>query len=263
MRMNLLEMRPRLEALLAEAGEQALRHFRESLALEDKAEGGLFDPVTVADREVEACLRRGLAQAWPDVGIRGEEFGGDSRDQGCQWLIDPIDGTRAFISGMPLWGILLGLIEDRAPRLGFMHQPYLGETFGGDGQGAWLLRAGRRAALRTRPVDTLAKAVLYTTHPDHFAAADDVARHAALARQVRLSRYGGDCYSYCMLAAGHIHLVAESGLQDYDILPLVPIIEGAGGVVTDWTGQPLRGGGRVLAAADPQLHARALEVLAA
>ena len=263
MRMNFREMRPQAEALLGEAGEEALRHFRESLTVEDKAGAGLFDPVTVADRDVEACLRRGLARSWPDVAIRGEEFGGEACSRGYQWLIDPIDGTRAFISGMPLWGILLGLLEDGSPRMGFMHQPYLGEIFGGDGQEAWLLRGGRRTVLRTRAVHTLAEAVLYTTHPDHFASEEDAARHRSLATQVRLSRYGGDCYSYCMLAAGHVQLVVESGLQDYDILPLVPIIEGAGGVVTDWAGRPLLGGGQVLAAANADLHAQALAVLTA
>lgn len=262
MRMNPEQMQAVAERLLMQAGAEALRHFRSALAVEDKADGAWFDPVTVADREVEACLRRGLSAAWPQLPVRGEEFGGEARGQGLEWLIDPIDGTRAFISGMPLWGILLGLLEDGVPRLGFMHQPYLGELFGGDGREAWLLRQGRRMPLRTHGVASLAEAVLYTTHPDHFASGEDAARHAALARQVRLSRYGGDCYSYCMLAAGHVQLVAESGLQDYDILPLVPIIEGAGGRVTDWAGAPLRGGGQVLAAADAQLHALAVAALA-
>ena len=250
------------EQLLSDAGELALGHFRQHMMIEDKAPGDAFDPVTAADREVETCLRKGLRRAWPEHGVRGEEFAPTAGSSEFTWLIDPIDGTRAFISGMPLWGILLGLMENDRPRLGFMHQPYLGETFGGDGQQAWLLRKDHREFLRTRSVGTLAEAVLYTTHPDHFASVADTASHARLAAQVRLSRYGGDCYSYCMLDAGHVQLVVESGLQDYDILPLVPIIEGAGGVVTDWQGCALRGGGQVLAAADAALHAQALAVLA-
>ncbi|MCC5870137.1 MAG: histidinol-phosphatase [Gammaproteobacteria bacterium] len=250
------------EALLARAGELALGYFRQRMTVEDKAPGDDFDPVTIADREVETCLREGLRQAWPEHGVRGEEFAPTAGSSEFTWLIDPIDGTRAFISGMPLWGILLGLLEAGRPRLGFMHQPYLGEIFGGDGEQAWLLRNGSREALRTRPVGSLAEAVLYTTHPDQFANDADTGRHARLAGRVRLSRYGGDCYSYCMLAAGHVQLVVESGLQDYDILPLVPIIEGAGGVVTDWQGHALRGGGQVLASADAALHAQALAVLA-
>ncbi|MCC5862140.1 MAG: histidinol-phosphatase [Gammaproteobacteria bacterium] len=251
------------ERLLQVAGREALRYFRVALEVEDKAPGAAFDPVTAADRAVEASLRRGLAESWPAAGIRGEEYADTPGDGRHEWLIDPIDGTRAFITGMPLWGVLLGLLRDGEPALGFMHQPYLGETFGGNGQEAWLLRAGDRQRLRSRAVATLAEAVLYTTHPESFASPEDAACHARLARQVRLSRFGGDCYSYCMLASGHVQLVVESGLQDYDILPLVPIIEGAGGTVTDWQGRPLRGGGQVLAAADRTLHAQALKVLAA
>lgn len=250
------------ERLLEEAGREALRYFRNPMDVEDKAAGEGFDPVTAADRAVEAALRRGLAEAWPAAGVRGEEYADTPGAGHDQWLIDPIDGTRAFITGMPLWGVLLGLLHEGLPRLGFMHQPYLGETFGGNGRAAWLLHAGRRQPLRCRPTPALADAVLYTTHPESFASRADAQCHARLAAQVRLSRYGGDCYSYCMLAAGHVQLVVESGLQDYDILPLVPIIEGAGGVVSDWHGQPLRGGGQVLAAADPALHAQALAVLA-
>ncbi len=249
------------EKLLGEAGGIALRYFRRRMLIEDKGEGEAFDPVTAADREVEACLREGLRRAWPEHGVRGEEFAPTPGGGDFTWLIDPIDGTRAFISGMPLWGILLGLLEADRPRLGFMHQPYLDEIFGGDGEQAWLLRKQGREPLRTRTVGTLAEAVLYTTHPDHFASAADTRHHARLAAQVRLSRYGGDCYSYCMLAAGHVQLVVESGLQDHDILPLVPIVEGAGGVITDWHGNALRGGGQVLASADAGLHAQALAAL--
>jgi len=253
--------RAQVERLLGEAGAVALQFFRTGMRVEDKADVGMFDPVTAADRAVETCLRRGLQAAWPQHGIRGEEYGETPGSSDYSWLIDPIDGTRAFISGMPLWGILLGLLERGVPRLGFMHQPYIGEIFGGDGEQAWLLRNGTRQVLRTRPADSLASAVLYTTHPDHFASDGDAQAHLRLAAEVRLSRFGGDCYSYCMLAAGHVDVIVESGLQDYDILPLVPIIEGAGGVVSDWQGAPLRGGGQVLAAANAALHARVLEVL--
>ena len=254
------EWRAMAERLLEEAGRLALRHFRQPLAVEDKGDGG-FDPVTVADRAVEAHLRAALAQHCPEHGITGEEQADRAGSGEHVWVIDPIDGTRSFITGMPLWGILLGLLHGGTPVLGFMHQPCLGETFGGDGRSAWLVDRHGRRALATAATDALAGASVYTTHPEHFASASDEAAHRRLAALCRLARYGGDCYSYCMLAAGHVDLVVESGLAAYDILPLVPIIEGAGGTVTDWEGRPLRDGGRVLAAANAGLHRAALEVL--
>ncbi len=249
-------------AALLEAGAVALAHFRRPLVIDDKDRGAGFDPVTEADRAVEARLRESISARFPEHAVTGEEHGADAPAEGWRWMIDPIDGTRAFITGVPLWGMLLGLLEHGRPRLGWMYQPYLGELFGGDGHHAWLERGDARRPLVVSRIERLADACVYTTHPEQFAEPGEFDRYARLAAHCRLNRYGGDCYSYCMLAAGHVDLVVESGLQAYDILPLVPVIEGAGGVVTDWAGRALDGGGQVIAAATPELHRAALAVLA-
>jgi histidinol-phosphatase len=244
--------------IVAAAGELALRHFRVPITVENKLDAGAFDPVTEADRGVEALIRNRLGAAYPDSPIMGEEEGFTPGTSEWSWIIDPIDGTRAFITGVPAWGILLGLLHGGRPVGGIMHQPYLGETFVGSPSGAELRRAGQRQPLRTSGRTTLSEAVLYSTHPSMFTGAAE-AGFGAVSAAVRMTRFGGDCYSYCLLAYGFIDLVIESGLQPYDILPLVPIIEAAGGVVTDLDGDaPLRGG-TVIATASPALHARALE----
>ncbi|HEY3810953.1 MAG TPA: inositol monophosphatase family protein, partial [Acidimicrobiales bacterium] len=176
------------------------------------------------------------------------------------WVIDPIDGTKAFVSGMPLWGVLLGLVVDGRPVAGWCRQPYLDETFGAVDGTAWLEHRGRRQPLRTRATTDLARTTMYSTHPSMFAAPWEQAAFARLSTQVRLQRFGGDCYSYCMLAAGHVDLVVEARLQAYDILPLVPIVEAAGGVVTGWDGEVPLAGGFVIAAATRELHHQALQV---
>lgn len=248
--------------IVAEAGEVALRHFRKPIAVENKLGAGAFDPVTEADRGTEALIRERLGAAFPGSPIIGEEAGLTPGESRWSWIIDPIDGTRAFITGVPAWGVLLGLLRDGAPVGGIMHQPYLGETFFGGPAGAWLRRGGPDLRLRASGRTEMAEAILYSTHPDMFASGTGAEGFARVARTVRMTRFGGDCYSYCLLAHGLIDLVLESGLQPYDILPLVPIIEAAGGVVTGLDGEtPLRGG-TVVAAASPALHAQALEAMA-
>lgn len=248
--------------LLAQAGEIALRHFRQPLEVTDKGAAGRFDPVTIADRAVEEFLREAIRARFPDHGIVGEEHGTLAGDSRFSWIIDPIDGTRAFISGVPAWGILLGLREEQRCIAGLVHQPYLGETFCGSGEGAWLqLRHGERRALRTRQDTRLADAILYCTHPSIFPLPAELADFEHVAARCRLMRYGGDCYSYCLLALGQIDLVIEGGLQAYDIQPLIPIIEAAGGVVSARDGGSAAAGGFVVAAANPALHAEALAAL--
>jgi histidinol phosphatase-like enzyme (inositol monophosphatase family) len=245
----------------AEAAADAVRpFFRKAMVIDDKTCGRSFDPVTEGDRDAEQAIRRLIRETWPDHGIRGEEFGVVNEGARNEWIIDPIDGTRAFICGLPTWGTLLGLRTDGVPVLGMMSQPIVGEQFMGDRESAVVVTAVGRQMLRTRPCATLADAFLATTSPRLFKGLE-AARYDQLEAQCRLARYGTDCYAYAMVAAGQIDLVVESGLQAYDIAPLIPIIEGAGGVVTSWTGGSAANGGDVIAAGDRRVHAAALAVL--
>jgi len=219
--------------------------------------------VTVADRGAEQALREAILARYPDHGVLGEEFGDTPGASEFRWVIDPIDGTRAFVCGAPTWGTLIALCEHDRPMLGLMHQPFVGESFVGGGEASWQVRAGTHTRLRTRDTSELAASYLFATAPEMFAADVEWPAFQRLASQVRLARYGIDCYAYCLLAAGHLDLVVEAGLGFYDIAPLMPIVEAAGGIVTDWAGRPVRGGGRVIAAANRRLHEQALAVLGA
>ena len=245
--------------VLADAGTIAARHFRASTPADNKRGAGGYDPVTEADRGVEARVRQRIADRFPDHGIVGEEYGVTTGSSGWSWIVDPIDGTRAFVMGLPVWGCLLGLLRDGAPVAGLMHQPVLAETFSGDGQGAWVVRGGERRRIRVRAEAALEDAVLAATHPELFGTVD-LARYEALGRRVRLMRYGGDCYNYCLLAHGLVDIVVEDRLNPYDIQPLVPIVRGAGGIVTDGAGETPREG-FVVAAASGDLHRQALEAM--
>lgn len=249
-----------MRELVAVAAAAALPYFRQAVTVDNKAKGG-FDPVTIADRETEDALRRAIEQRFPEHGIIGEERPPHRPDARYQWVIDPIDGTRAFICGLPTWATLVGLCDSGVPVCGLMSQPVVGEYFiGGSGSSVNGYR-DREISLTTSGVVDLADASLFATSPDMFAVGEEAARFDALSAQARLTRYGVDSYAYCLLAAGHIEIVAEAGLGFYDVAALIPIIEAAGGVVTDWAGRPVRGGGAVVAAANPALHERALQLL--
>jgi len=248
--------------LVESADAIALRYFRQDAKVEDKSDGGSFDPVTCADREVEAFLRGALIERFPGYGIVGEEEGGLAAEPSKpSWVIDPIDGTRAFISGMPAWGILLGLVEGDVSRAGAMRQPYTDETFFGTPQGSWFKHEGEQVPLNTRATLDVASAILYCTHPSMFVEGGHRQAFERVAAESRMLRYGGDCYSYCLLAMGQIDLVIEDSLQPYDIVPLIPIIEGAGGVVTNADGGPATGGGFIVAAATERLHAQTIAII--
>ena len=253
-----------VDELATASGQAILPFFRSALAPEDKSRGGAFDPVTEADRAGEAVMRHLIKQAFPTHGIVGEEFGAERADAEYVWVLDPVDGTRAFIAGLPLWGTLIGLTRNGAPAYGLMHQPFTGERFSGDGgrSRARLMRDGASVErrMRTRRCDALKDAILSTTSPKLFDEASRE-RYERVESAVRLARYGYDCYAYCMLAAGHIDLVVEAGLKPYDIVALIPIIEGAGGVVTAWDGGSAAGGGSIVAAGNRRLHHAALELL--
>lgn len=248
---------------LADAAREAtLAHFRQpGLEAETKAQAH-FDPVTVADREAEARMRAILARRRPRDAILGEEMGAQAGDSGLTWVLDPIDGTRAFLAGTPTWGVLVAVAgADMRPLYGVIDQPYIGERFEG-GFGAARMAGPRGAApLAARPARPLAECVIMTTFPEVGSAAEGAAFHR-LARHCRLTRYGADCYAYALLAAGQIDLVVEAGLQAYDIQAPMAVIEAAGGIVTDWTGGPAQGGGRVIAASSAAVHAAALALLA-
>ena len=250
-----------LDAVLA-AGPIALDYFRQRIEVEDKRLGDYYDPVTEADKRIEASIRDHLLQAFPGHRIAGEEHG-TVGEGSTYWIIDPIDGTRSFISGMPTWGILLGLVVDGRPLVGIMHQPFTGETWFADPELGARLRIGRQERpLRTRAEASLADAVLYSTHPTMFQPPQLLERYQRLAARCRLQRWGGDCYAFALVAQGTIDLMVDGSLMPYDILPLVPIIEGAGGVVTDLSGRTPLDGGTVIAAANAELHAAALEMMA-
>ena len=254
------ELRDFLREMVDVAAITVLSHFRSGVTVENKADVG-FDTVTIADRATEDALRRAIAQRYPEHGIVGEEGNDRNPDAACRWVIDPIDGTKAFICGLPTWATLIGFCDETGPVLGLMSQPVVGEYFvGGFGEAERVDRRGR-TRLATSTVQKLSQSSVFATSPEMFSPRDELPRFNALSGQARLTRFGVDSYAYCMLAAGFVDIVAEAGLGFHDVAALIPIIEAAGGVVTDWTGAPVRDGGRVLAAANPELHGAALAAL--
>jgi histidinol phosphatase-like enzyme (inositol monophosphatase family) len=255
------EIRDTLLAAAAIAARETLPRFRTPLAVDNKWETG-FDPVTAADREAERAIRDLIAARFPEHGIIGEEWAPRQSDHPCQWIVDPIDGTRAFIAGVPVWGTLIGFTNAGRAEAGLMAQPFTGETFLGLPGETLLLRGEQSEKLRTSAVTRLAEAKLSATAPEMFETAAEIAAWRAVSSAARMVRYGLDCYAYCLLAAGHIDLVVEANLKNVDIAPLVPIIANAGGIVTTWDGGPPEQGGNCLAAATPELHAEAMRVIA-
>jgi len=247
-------------ALADAARPVTLAHFRASgLTADNKVSAG-FDPVTVADRDSEQVMRAVLAELRPDDGILGEEFGHKTGTSGLTWVLDPIDGTRGYISGTPTWGILIAISNATGPLFGIIDQPYIQERFVGGFGIASVDGPMGKAILATRPARALSDATVMTTFPEVGA---DIDRRAfqAVATQAQLTRYGMDCYAYALLAAGQVDLVIEAGLNAYDIQAPIAVIQAAGGIVTDWQGGPAHDGGRVIAAANAQIHAEALAIL--
>lgn len=241
------------------AAAETLPRFRQTGAVINKLEAG-FDPVTEADREAERAIKRVILAEHPGHGILGEEHGIENAGSEHVWVIDPIDGTRAFISGLPVWGTLVGLTVGGDAVAGLMSQPFTGELFYANGDEARYEGPGGPRALQTRKTTKLADATLMTTTPALFKGAQR-AIYDKFETMVRMPRYGADCYAFAMVAAGHVDIVADPGLKPYDIVALIPIIEQAGGVVTTFDGQPAENGGDILAAATPELHAAAMAAL--
>lgn len=259
---ELSDLRPVAEAMADAARAAILPHFRSlHLGTENKLAGG-FDPVTVADRAGERAMRDVLARLRPDDAILGEEYGPQDGTSGLTWVLDPIDGTRGFISGTPTWGVLIAVADERGPIFGIIDQPYIGERFIG-GLGAREMTGPHGAmTLQTASAKPLKEATIFTTFPEVGTKAEGRAFHAAAGR-TKLTRYGCDCYAYALLAAGQIDLVIEAGLNAYDIQAPIAVIEAAGGIVTDWDGGPAHHGGRALAAANEEIHAEAMAILKA
>ncbi|WP_417496438.1 histidinol-phosphatase [Maricaulis sp.] len=245
---------------MADAARAAIApYFRQAIQVENKLAGG-FDPVTAADRASETAMRAVLAELAPEDGILGEEFPDQPSLNGRKWVLDPIDGTRAFIAGLPTWTVLIALSQNGVPRIGMIDQPHIGERFTGWPGGASYSRSGHDLPASTRKTAPLADAILATTDAFLFQGAEWQA-FDGLRQAVRLCRYGYDAYAYAMLALGGVDLVVESALQPYDVQALIPVVQGAGGVITNWRGGDCSGGGQVLAAAHPAMHAEALSWL--
>jgi histidinol phosphatase-like enzyme (inositol monophosphatase family) len=249
---------------LADAAGEVIRpYFRRKIEVTDKGGGtAMFDPVTEADKRAEKAIRALIKRERPADGILGEEFGEEKGSSGRIWVIDPVDGTRAFITGNTQWGTLIALNEGGRPVLGILDQPVLHERFVGTEDGAEMRSRDGTMKLATRACASLGEAVLMTTHPWNYFDASEQTAFRRLAESALLSRFGGDCYGYGLLAMGFVDLVVEARLKPWDIQALIPVVEGAGGIVTDWRGGPCLDGGRVIAAGDKRVHAEALKFLA-
>jgi histidinol phosphatase-like enzyme (inositol monophosphatase family) len=249
---------------LADAAGQMIRpHFRQRIEITNKglATAGPFDPVTAADRRAEEAMRAMIERERPNDGILGEEFGEKPTANGLTWVLDPLDGTRAFITGRYEWGSLIALEENGRSVLGIIDQPVLGERFIGVNGAAELLKDRMQLPLHVRQCGNLSDAVLCATHPEAYFTAAEREAFCRVQREVRMSRFGGDCYIFGPLALGFIDLIVESSFHRWDVAALIPIVEGAGGLITDWRGESCADGGQILAAGDARVHAQAMKLL--
>jgi histidinol phosphatase-like enzyme (inositol monophosphatase family) len=247
---DLAALEPFLLELNAAAAGAILPLFRGDHGLSNKLDRG-FDPVTEADKSAERAIRALISTRYPDHGVIGEEYGEDRPDAEWVWVLDPVDGTRAFISGLPLWCVLIGLRRQGRPVLGSIAQPFLGEVYLGHAGGSRLIQGGASRPLKTRPCSELRTALIATTDPEACFNPAELAAWKGVRAAARLARLGCDAYAYAMVAAGTMDLVVEAGLKAWDIDAAIPVIEGAGGVVTDWRGAPVGvNGGQVAIAGD-------------
>jgi histidinol phosphatase-like enzyme (inositol monophosphatase family) len=250
--------------LAAAAGAIIRPYFRRRIEIADKgaAANAAFDPVTAADKEAEQAIRAIIERERPEDGILGEEFGEKPSRNERRWVLDPVDGTRGFITGRHEWGTLIALEENERPVLGLIDQPVLRERFLGVNGEANMLTEGKQMKLAVRPCAGLSDAILCATHPNAYFSAEERAGLTRIERRVRMSRYGGDCYVFAALALGFVDLIVESTFNRWDVAALIPVVEGAGGVITNWQGDSCEHGGQILAAGDARIHAQALQLLA-
>ena len=239
------------------AANVILPQFRKNIAVDNKLGKG-WDPVTEGDRAAERAIRTLIEEHYPSHGIIGEEYGTKQGSSAYTWVLDPIDGTRAFVIGMPTWATLIGLYRDGKPLLGVMNQPFVGDKFFGSPEGAWLDHRGSVQPIKCRPPVKLAAATAGTTSPHHY---DAHPKFEPLRKLVKLMRYGGDAYFFSLVAAGHLDFAMDAGVQIYDIAALIPIITGAGGVVGTWDGKDPSLGGNFIAASSPALLDEAIALM--
>jgi myo-inositol-1(or 4)-monophosphatase len=245
---------------LAEAAKaETLPRFRSGIDVTNKLSTG-FDPVTEGDRAAEAAIRTLIEAHFPDHGILGEEYGNVGLDREHVWVIDPIDGTRAFISGVPVWGTLIGLQRQGRAVMGMIEQPFTGERYFADESGSFYTGPEGERRLAVRDCSALSDAVLFTTSP-HLFVGSEMEKYREIESQVRLFRYGCDCYAYALLAAGHIDLVVENNLKPYDVGGIIPVIERAGGIMTTWEGGRPENGGSIIAAGSKAVYDQAIAIL--
>lgn len=248
------------KALADSAARAILPYFRQNTRIDVK-DGPVWDPVTEGDRAGERAIRRMIEERFPDHGIHGEEYGMKAGSSPFTWVLDPVDGTRSFVFGMPTWATLIGLTYEGRPMLGVMSQPFVGEMFYGNPDGAWHDQRGTVTPIRTRQGVPLSRAAIGTTAPELYRSAADAAALNRLRKASQVMRYGGDAYFFALLAAGHIDIAMDAGLQAYDIAALLPIITGAGGAYTEWTGGNPVEGGNILSAGSQALLDEALAVM--
>ncbi len=244
-------------ALAKASAIEILPFFRRNTQVDVK-EGPVWDPVTEGDRAGERVIRQMIEERYPDHGIHGEEYGIKEGRSGFTWILDPVDGTRSFVCGMPTWATLIGLNYEGRPRVGLMNQPFVGDMFYGSPEGAWLDHRGASHPIRTRTGVGLAAATIGTTAPELYRSEDDRLAFERLRNAAQLTRYGGDAYFFAVMAAGHIDIAMDANLQAYDIAPLLPIVTGAGGVYAEWTGGDAAKGGNVITAGSQTLLGEAL-----
>ncbi len=252
---------------LADAAGAVIRpYFRQRIDVADKrpvVDGKpVFDPVTEADKNAETAIRAIIERERPEDGILGEEHGEKHGTSGLRWVLDPVDGTRAFITGRHEWGCLIALEKNDRPILGVIDQPVLGERYIGANGRAELRSGGASTPLRTRTSVQMSDAILCATHPDAFYGEGERPAFRRVERAVRMTRWGGDCYIFGALAFGFVDLIVETTFHRWDVAALIPVVEGAGGVITNWQGGDCSAGGQVLAAGDARLHTEAMKLLA-
>ncbi len=246
---------------LAEASAKEILPFFRRNAQVDVKSGPVWDPVTEGDRAGERIIRRLIEERYPSHGIHGEEYGIKEGKSGFTWILDPVDGTRAFVCGMPTWATLIGLSFEGRPVVGLMNQPFVGDMFYGSPKGAWLNHRGVTHPIRARSGISLGSATIGTTAPELYRSEADRAAFDRLKHKAQMTRYGGDAYFFAVMAAGHLDIAMDANLQAYDIAPLLPIVSGAGGVYAEWNGGDAARGGNVITAGSQALLEEALSVL--
>ncbi|HEY0267054.1 MAG TPA: histidinol-phosphatase [Rhizomicrobium sp.] len=247
---------------LADASGAVIRpFFRQRIEVAHKPGVHAFDPVTEADKGAERAIRAIIARDRPGDAILGEEYGETPGASGWRWVLDPVDGTRSFITGRHEWGSLIALEKDQAPVLGILDQPVLGERFIGVNGRSVLVEGGRRTPLHVRACADIKDAILCATDPSAYMSAEQQAAFARVKAEARMTRYHGDCYLFALLAMGFVDIIVEAGFKRWDAAALIPLVEGAGGIMTAWDGGDCRDGKTILACGDKRIHETAIKLL--